>query len=256
MRLATWNVNSIRMRLPLVQRFLESEKPDLLFLQEIKCLESVFPSLDCGALGYHSSVVGQKSYNGVAILSTAPFTVLCRALPGLPEDDAQARYLEIEQDGIVYGNLYLPNGNSGGEAGFTYKLAWMEALRRRAAFCLRADKELVLAGDFNVCPEDRDLANGALPEGDALRHPESRARFRSLLWEGMTDAVRALHPDETLYTFWDYTGGAWPSNRGLRIDHILLSAVLAERLTGVAIHREERDRESPSDHVPVMATMA
>ncbi len=255
MRLATWNVNSIRQREAHVSAWLERVAPDILLLQEIKCEEPQFPAEAFRALGYQAAVVGQKAYHGVAVLARVPFTVTARALPGLPPDDAQARYIEIQAGGIAIGGLYLPNGNSGGEAGYAYKLAWMDHLAARAAALLDAGRSLILAGDFNVCPTPADAAPGAIDPGDALVRPETRARFRQLLWLGLTDAVRALHPDERIFTFWDYQAGAWPRDAGLRIDHVLLSAELAERLTLAAPDRAERDRAQPSDHVPVLVTL-
>jgi exodeoxyribonuclease-3 len=255
-KLATWNVNSIRQREGHVRAWLERAAPDVLFLQELKCEEASFPRLGFEALGYRAEVVGQKSYNGVAVLSRVPFTTTLRALPGLPDGDAQARYVEIDVDGMALAGIYLPNGNSGGAEGFAYKLAWMAALRARAAELLDADRSLAILGDYNVCPTDDDLAPGALTSGDALIRPESRAAFRALLWLGLTDAVRALHPHERLWTFWDYQAAAWPRDLGLRIDHALLSPDLAERLVAAGPDREERGREQPSDHVPVMVEVA
>ncbi len=252
MRVATWNVNSIRQREPHVRRWLEQHQPDLLFLQELKCEAPVFPAAGFEALGYRCAVVGQKAYNGVAVLTRVPFEVVHRALPGLEPDDTQARYIEITAAGTTLIGIYLPNGNSGGHSGFAYKLRWMEALRGRAAALLAADTPLVIAGDFNVCPTDQDFAPGALPPTDALVRPESRARFRSLLWLGLTDAIRALHPTGPVYTFWDYQAGAWDRDLGLRIDHVLLSATLAERLTEAAPDRRERGEEKASDHAPVV----
>ena len=252
MKLATWNVNSIRQRTPHVRAWLERTQPDVLLLQEIKCETSAFPAEAFAALGYTAEAVGQKAYNGVAVLARRPFAVTHRALPGLPADDAQARYIEIETDGITVIGLYLPNGNSGGEAGFAYKLAWMDLLAERAGALLEADRPLAIAGDFNVCPAPLDAAPGALSPTDALVRPETRARFRRLLWLGLTDAVRALHPRAPMYSFWDYQAGAWPRDLGLRIDHVLLSPGLAEQLTAAAPDRAERGREQPSDHVPVV----
>ena len=252
MRIATWNVNSIRQREGHVCRWLAARQPDLLFLQEIKCETPVFPAAGFEALGYRCSVVGQKAYNGVAVLARVPFAVTHRALPGLAADDAQARYIEVTAEGVALIGLYLPTGNSGGPEGFAYKLRWMEALRARAAALLEAESPLVIAGDFNVCPTDEDLARGTLGADDALVRPDSRARFRSLLWLGLTDAVRTLHPNEKAYTFWDYQAGAWPRDAGLRIDHVLLSPTLAERLSEAAPDRAERGAEKASDHVPVV----
>ena len=252
MRIATWNVNSIRQREGHVQRWLEKARADVLFLQEIKCETASFPVLAFHGLGYMAEAVGQKSYNGVAVLSRLPFTVVHRALPGLPQDDLQARYIEIETGGIALIGIYLPNGNSRGDEGFAYKLAWMDRLADRAQVLLDADRPVVITGDFNVCPTDADYAPGALSPVDALVRLESRQRFRRLLWMGLTDAVRTMHPHEPAYTFWDYQAGAWQRDLGLRIDHALLSPGLAERLVSADPDRAERDQPQPSDHVPVM----
>ncbi len=255
MKLATWNVNSIRQREKHVARWLERCQPDVLVLQEIKCEAHAFPALTFTGLGYQSEAVGQKSYNGVAALSRMPFTVTHRALPGLPDDDAQSRYIELEVAGMTVIGIYLPNGNSGGEAGYAYKLAWMDRLAERAAALLEEDKPVVIMGDFNVCPTADDLAAGALPATDALVRQESRDRFRRLLWLGLTDAVRAVHPHGAVYTFWDYQGGAWQRDSGLRIDHALLSPDLAERLVAAEPDRQERAEPQPSDHVPVVVEL-
>ena len=252
MKIATWNVNSIRQRERHVQRWLQRVQPDVLVLQEIKCEAANFPALTFESLGYRTDVVGQKAYNGVAALVRGPFSATHRSLPGLPADDAQARYIEVEINGITVIGIYLPNGNSGGEAGFAYKLAWMDRLAERAVALLEADTPFVITGDFNVAPTDEDFAPGALAQGDALIRPETRARYRRLLWLGLTDAVRALHPHGPVYTFWDYQAAAWPRDSGLRIDHALLSPGLAERLLAAAPDREERGADQPSDHVPVL----
>ena len=255
MKLATWNVNSIRSREGHVHRWLERVQPDILLLQEIKCESHAFPALTFSGLGYRADAVGQKTYNGVAVLTRVPFEVTHRALPGLPPDDTQARYLELTAAGMTVIGIYLPNGNSGGAAGFAYKLAWMDALHARAAELLARDEPLLIAGDFNVCPTDDDLSPGALPPTDALVHPECRARLRKLIWLGLTDAVRALHPAGPLWTFWDYQAAAWPRDMGLRIDHVLLSPTLAERLTEAIPDRRERGEDQPSDHVPVLVEL-
>ena len=251
MKIATWNVNSVRSRHTHVCRWLERYQPDLLLLQEIKCEAHQFPDV-FAALGYHAEFVGQKSYNGVAVLARTPPSVTCRALPGLPEDDAQARYIEVAFAGMRVGNLYLPNGNSGGDAGYAYKLRWMDCLADRAESLLEDDTPLALLGDYNVCPTDDDYYPGTLPPSDALLRPETRSRFRRLLWHGLTDAVRALRPSGAIWTFWDYQAGAWQRDRGLRIDHALLSPHIAERLVSVAIHKDVRGEDQPSDHVPLM----
>ncbi len=251
MKVATWNVNSVRQRERHVLDWVGREKPDLLLLQEIKCEEPQFPAESFAAAGYASHVLGQKSYNGVAILSREPVELTCRGLPGMP-DDPQARYLEVRTEGVTVGNLYLPNGNSGGPEGYAYKLRWMAALADRARTLLEADEPCVFAGDYNVCPTDEDFAPGTLPAGDALIRPETRAAFRTMLWTGFTDAIRAVQPQGKAYTFWDYQAGAWRKDAGLRIDHALLSPTMAERLVAARPDRDERDQPQPSDHVPVV----
>jgi exodeoxyribonuclease-3 len=254
-KIATWNVNSIRQREAHVQHWLEKTQPDVLFLQEIKCESAAFPTLPFHALGYTAHVVGQKSYNGVAVLARVPFTVTHTALPGLPDGDAQARYIEIATNDVTLIGIYLPNGNSRGEEGFAYKLAWMDRLADRAQNLLDDDRPLLVTGDFNVCPTDDDFAPGAISPTDALVRSESRARYRRLLWMGLTDAVRAMHPHEHKYTFWDYQAGAWQRDMGLRIDHALLSPTLAERLTAADPDKQEREQPQPSDHVPVVTEL-
>ena len=255
MKFATWNVNSIRAREDHVRRWLEREQPDALLLQEIKCEASSFPAPAFASLGYTAVIVGQKSYNGVAILTREPVQTRQTALPGLPAD-TPARYVEVELAGLVLGNLYLPNGNSGGEAGLQAKLDWMDALIRRAGSMLDAETDFVLAGDYNVCPADEDAAQGALGADDALVRIETRNRFRQLLWLGLTDAQRQTQPSGHAYTFWDYQAGCWPRDHGLRIDHALLSPRVAERLLSVKPDRRERDAAQPSDHVPLIVTVS
>lgn len=250
-KITTWNVNSVRTRESHVAAFLAAEQPDFLLLQEIKCEEHQFPALTFANLGYQSAIVGQKSYNGVAILHREPVDITQRKLPGMGEADSHARYIEIKANNLTIGNLYLPNGNSNGDAGYAYKLEWMAALRAHAQAMLEADEDFILAGDYNVCPADADFAPGAISKTDALVRPETRSAFNALLWLGLTEAVRALHPHEPLYTFWDYQAGAWDRNTGLRIDHALLSSRIAEALTSTTIHKTERAKTQPSDHVPV-----
>jgi exodeoxyribonuclease III len=254
-KIATWNVNSIRQREKHVASWLERCQPDVLLLQEIKCEAPAFPALTFHGLGYQSEAVGQKSYNGVAVLSRIPFSVTHRALPGLPAEDAQSRYIEIEAAGMTIAGIYLPNGNSGGDAGFAYKLAWLDLLAERAAALLETDTPLVITGDFNVCPTDEDYAPGALSPNDALNRPETRARWRRMLWMGLTDAIRAVHPHGPVYTFWDYQAGAWQRDVGLRIDHALLSPTLAERLVSADPDKQERNQQQPSDHVPMVVEL-
>lgn len=258
MRLATFNVNSIRRRLPHLRRFLARHSPDLVFLQETKCRTEEFPALDLADTGYRIHALGQPGgRNGVAVLGRIPFEVVSEALPGDPED-RQARFLEVRTaDGMHCAGIYLPNGNSGGEDGFAYKLRWLERLADLVRARLDAFTPFAVLGDFNVCPTDADLAPGALPPTDALVRPESRARFRALLHLGMTDVLRALHPApaDTPFTYWDY-GPAFESNRGLRIDHILLSPELAERLMDAGVDTIARAEEQPSDHAPVWCDLS
>lgn len=256
MRIATWNVNSIRQREGHVARWLARVQPDVLFLQELKGEAPGFPAATFRALGYTAAVVGQKAYNGVAALVRGPFEIATKRLAGLSEDDAQARYVEIVCGGITMIGIYLPNGNSGGEAGYAYKLAWMAHLRARAAALLAADTPFLIAGDFNVCPTDEDFAIGAISPTDALVRPATRAQFRALLWLGLTDAIRAVQPSGPAWTFWDYQAGAWPRDLGLRIDHVMLSPTLADRLVSAIPDRDERGQEQPSDHVPVVVEIA
>jgi exodeoxyribonuclease-3 len=254
-KLASFNVNSIRKRAPHVRRFLDRQQPDLLFLQELKCKTEEFPATEFEGSGYRVHAVGQPGgRNGVAVLSRIPFEVVAEALPG-DAADTQARYVEVAAAGMRVAGIYLPNGNSGGDEGYGYKLGWMARLRALAAERLDAFLPYAVLGDFNVCPTALDLAPRALPDTDALVRPETRAAWRALEHLGLTDAVRALHPGERIYTYWDY-GPAFERNIGLRIDHALLSADLAERLEAVEVDVAPRTEESPSDHTPVIVTLA
>jgi exodeoxyribonuclease-3 len=254
-RLATFNVNSARRRAGHVRRFLERAQPDLLFLQELKCRTEEFPALEFEGTGYRVHAVGQQGgRNGVAVLARIPFEIVAESLPG-DEADTQARYIEVRAGGIHAAGIYLPNGNSGGEDGYAYKLGWMARLRGLAAERLDAFTPFAILGDFNVCPTELDLAPGALPATDALVRPETRAAFRAIEHLGLTDALRALHPGQRLYTYWDY-GPAFERNAGLRIDHALLSAELAERLERAEVDVAPRAEENPSDHTPVIIDLA
>lgn len=253
--LATFNVNSIRRRAPHVRRFLERKQPDLLFLQELKCRTEEVPALEFEGSGYRLHAIGQPGgRNGVAVLARIPFEVVLQDLPGNGEDD-HARYIEVAAAGMRIAGIYLPNGNSGGEAGYAYKLGWMARLRALAQARIDAFTPFAILGDFNVCPTPLDLAPGALPSTDALVRPETRAAFRALEHLGLTDALRALHPGQRLYTYWDY-GAAFDLNAGLRIDHALLSAELAERLVAAEVDTVPRAEDSPSDHTPVIIELA
>ena len=258
MRLATWNVNSINARLETVLGWFEETMPDVAVLQEIKCIDEKFPAAAIERLGYNVAVHGQKTYNGVAMLSKTPMEDIRRGLPG-DDGDEQARYIEAVISGptpVRMVGIYLPNGNPIGTEKFAYKLAWMARLQKHAAELLKYEEPLVIAGDYNVIPrpEDADKPEGWL--GDALFQPESRAAYRSLQNLGLTDAFMQMDGSAGEYTFWDYQAGAWPRNHGIRIDHALLSPQAADRLTGFEIHRDVRGREKPSDHVPVVVELA
>ena len=254
-KIATWNVNSIKSRLPHVTAYLREAGPDVLLLQELKTTEDTFPRFDFEDLGYNLAVVGQKTYNGVAIISKLPIEVEQRTLPGDPGDE-QARYVEAIVGSIRVASIYLPNGNPIDSEKFQYKLHWMDRLLAHTRTLLAYEEVLVLGGDFNVCPTDDDVYD---PEGfaaDALCHPDSRARFRTLCYLGLTDALRVLHPEQGLYTFWDYQAGCWNKDQGLRIDHLLLSPQAADRLIGSGVDKGPRGKEKPSDHTPVWCELA
>lgn len=250
--IATWNVNSIKMRLPHLIDYLKSPAPDVLLLQEIKCIADGFPRLEIEAAGYQVLVSGQKTYNGVAILAKKEHT-LTDPLTRLPGDEAdeQARYLEATIAGVRVAAIYLPNGNPIATDKFKYKLAWMERLRLRAKELLVAELPTVMAGDWNVCPTDEDLWDLTAMKGDALVQPESRAAFRRILNQGWTDAIRARHPHGPQFTYWDYMQNRWPRDHGLRIDHLLLSPQAADRLEDAAVDRGPRAKEKASDHTVV-----
>ncbi|HWX14077.1 MAG TPA: exodeoxyribonuclease III [Methylocella sp.] len=258
MIIATWNVNSVRQRTEHLLRYLREVRPDVLCLQELKCVEEAFPFSDAEAEGYNVAVHGQKGFNGVAILARAPIEV-AKGLPGDPNDE-QARYLEAmipNGAGIVrVASIYLPNGNPPQTEKYAYKLAFMDRLIAHAKYLLTLEEPLVLAGDYNVIPTPHDCADPAAWEGDALFLPETRARFRCLLNLGLTDALRATTDDSGLYTFWDYQAGAWQRNKGIRIDHLLLSPRAADRLVELTIDKERRGEDKPSDHVPVRMSLA
>ena len=260
MKIATWNVNSIKARLDNALAWLKEAQPDVVCLQELKCEDHAFPAQAFEELGYNVLVHGQKSYNGVAILSKLKPEDVTRGLPG-EDEDSQSRYLEAvfsRGSGTVrVASIYLPNGNPLGTEKFTYKLRWMDRLHAHAEALLRLEEPLVLAGDYNVIPTRLDAKFPDNWTGDALFQPESRARFRTLLNLGLVDAVRQVHGDEPgLYTFWDYQAGAWQRNNGIRIDHLLLSPQAADLLKMARIDREVRTQERPSDHVPVVIELA
>ena len=252
MKIVSYNLNGIRARLPRLIEYLDEQKPDALCLQEIKCDDDAFPIMEIRGAGYDGVWHGQKGFNGVAIAARGRVPDLRQVgLPGDP-DDTHSRYIEAEVDGLVVASIYLPNGNPIGTEKFDYKLRWMDRLRERAATILAEERPAVLAGDFNVIPEDRDTFSRRAMASDALFQPESQAAFRMIINQGWTDALRALNPDEDrLYTFWDYTAGAWPRDAGFRIDHLLCSPQAADRLRGAEVHKWARAEEKASDHAPV-----
>ena len=251
MKLATYNLNGIRARLPRLLEWLEREKPDVVALPELKCADESLPIADIEAAGYGAVWHGQKGFNGVAILSRGDTPELRRVgLPGDP-DDTHSRYIEAEVNGLIVGSLYLPNGNPIGTEKFDYKIRWMERLRAHAAEFLATERPIVLCGDWNVVPEDRDVFSVKATQHDALLQPETRAAYRRILNQGWTDALRALHPDEDkLYTFWDYTAGCWQRDAGFRIDHLLCSPEAVDLLRGAGVDKWARGEEKASDHAP------
>jgi exodeoxyribonuclease III len=260
LRIATWNVNSVRQRLAPLLAFLKETAPDVLCLQELKCEESAFPRLEVEDAGYNVALHGQKTFNGVAILSKHPMEEAIVGLPGF-DGEGQSRYIEaVVSDGaggvLRVASIYAPNGNPPETPKYAYKLAFMAALTEHARALLRLEEPTVLAGDYNIIPENRDVHDPAAWAGDALFLPESRAAWRRLTNLGYTDALRAATDEAGLYTFWDYQAGAWQKNKGIRIDHLLLSPQAADRLTRVEIVKAVRAGEKPSDHVPIFVELA
>jgi exodeoxyribonuclease III len=259
MRIATWNVNSIKQRLDSALTWLAERKPDIVCLQETKCVDDAFPREAFESLGYNLAVHGQKSFNGVAMLSKFPFDEVSNGLPGDRTDD-HARFIEAvistATGALRVATIYLPNGNPPDTEKYSYKIGWMKRLVAYAHDRLSLGEPLILAGDFNVIPEAADARNPQSWIGDALFLPQTRTEFRTLMNLGLTDAVRATTDDAGLYTFWDYQAGAWQKNNGIRIDHMLLSPEAADRLTDVGIDRHVRTWEKPSDHVPVWLDLA
>jgi len=254
MRIATWNVNSIRQRVDHLQAWLKERDPDIVCLQEIKCVDDAFPREPFEALGYNVAVHGQKTFNGVALLSKLPFDEVAPGLIG-DSNDVQARFLEAlvsTKTGVLrVVSLYLPNGNPAGTDKYSYKLNWMDRLIKFSHERLKLEEPMLLCGDYNVIPTLADARNPAAWVKDALFLPRTREKFRSLINLGLTDAVRAVSDADDLYTFWDYQAGAFQKNDGIRIDHLLLSPQAADRLTDAGIDRHVRAWEKPSDHVPV-----
>lgn len=253
MRIATWNINGINARLEVVLTWLKEADPDIVGMQEIKCIDENFPRERFEELGYNVETHGQKGFNGVALLSKFPFDEVRRGLPG-DDADEQSRLIEgvfsYEGGVIRVTNIYLPNGNPVDSDKFPYKLAWMDRLETYAQARLAEEEPYVLMGDFNLIPTGHDCHDAKAWWGDALFRPESLEKFRKLVNLGMTDALRAV-TDEQGFTFWDFQAGAWRRNAGIRIDHLLLSPQAADRLQSVSVHKHVRGWDKPSDHVPV-----
>jgi exodeoxyribonuclease III len=251
MKIATYNVNGVNGRLPVLLRWLGETKPDVVCLQELKAPQEKFPEEAIRQAGYHALWHGQKSWNGVAILARSGIPQeVRRVLPGDPED-VHSRYIEAMVDGVVVGCLYLPNGNPAPGPKLDYKLSWFERLTKHAAELLASGKPVVLTGDYNVMPTELDVYKPENWVNDALFLPEVRTAFQKLVAQGWTDAIRKLHPDEKIYTFWDYFRNAYGRNAGLRIDHFLLSPSIARRLVAGGVNRDVRGWEKSSDHAPV-----
>lgn len=250
-KIATWNVNSVRARLPRVIEWLAEAEPDIVLVQEIKATEETFPRMEIEDLGYNVAISGQKTFNGVAILAKQPIEDVVTELPGDASDE-QARYVEAFVGDLRVASIYLPNGNPAPGEKFDYKLAWMERLLDRVRDLLTNDDEaIVLGGDYNVIPADEDCYDPPAWADDALARPESRRLFRALVHLGLTDAFRALNPEPHVYSFWDYQRGAWQKDFGIRIDHLLLSPNAADRLSSSGIDKKPRGRQKASDHTPV-----
>ena len=259
MRIATWNVNSVKQRSENLLAWLRERQPDVVCLQETKCIDEAFPREAIEAAGYNVAVHGQKAFNGVAILSKAPFDDVTPRLPG-DDEDSHARFLEASistERGVVrVASIYLPNGNPPAGEKYAYKLKWMDRLIHYARERLTLEEPLILAGDYNVIASPIDARNPAAWVGDALFLPQTRERFRRLCNLGFTDPLRAGSDEAGLYTFWDYQAGSWQKNEGIRIDYLLLSPQAADLLVDVQIDRHVRAWEKPSDHVPVVVDIA
>ena len=254
MKIASFNINGIKARFEALSAWLDEFKPDVALLQEIKSVDEGFPREHFEDMGYRVETHGQKGFNGVAILSRLPLEDVSRGLPG-DETDEQARWIEAtvmgDKRAVRVCGLYLPNGNPAPGPKYDYKLAWMARMEAHARGLLAAEAPLVLAGDYNVIPQDIDAARPEVWREDALALPQSRAAFRRLLNLGLTEAIRTRMAQPGLYSFWDYQAGAWENNNGIRIDHLLLSPQAADLLIDCGIEKDVRGREKPSDHVPV-----
>jgi exodeoxyribonuclease-3 len=256
MKIATYNVNGVNGRLPVLLRWLEQSRPDIACLQELKSPDEKFPFAAIEKAGYGAVWHGQKSWNGVAILAKGKQPQETRrGLPGDP-DDTHSRYIEAEIEGLRIGCLYLPNGNPAPGPKFDYKLAWFKRLNAYAKKLVKLEMPIILAGDYNVIPTELDCHKPASWADDALFFPESRAAYRKLIAQGWTDALRHLYPDEKIFTFWDYFRNAYARNAGIRIDHFLLNPIVAPRLKAAGVERAVREWEKTSDHAPTWITLA
>ena len=256
MRIATFNINNVNKRLANLLDWLETARPDVVCLQELKAEDRAFPIAALEAAGYGAVWRGQRTWNGVAILARGATPVITRrALPGDPADD-QARYIEAAVNGILVASIYLPNGNPRPGPKFAYKLAWFERLVAHAAELMAAGVPVVLAGDYNVVPTEADIWPGHHEQANALLQPESRAAYQRLLDQGWTDALRALQPEGPLWTFWGYLRHRWPNDKGMRLDHLLLSPDLAGRLVAAGVSRATRGEAGASDHAPTWIELA
>jgi exodeoxyribonuclease-3 len=255
MKIATFNVNNINKRLDILLAWLAAAEPDIVCLQELKAADRQFPLTTIKEAGYGAVWRGQPTWNGVAILARGSEPVVTRTeLPGDPSD-TQSRYIEAAVNGIIVACLYAPNGNPQPGPKFDYKLAWHERFEAHAAELLASGLPVALVGDYNIVPEPRDIYATKSYDDNALVQPESRAAFARLLKQGWIDAIRKVHPDEAVYTFWDYRRNRWERDAGLRLDHLLLSKKLARRLTGAGVDREVRGLPDASDHAPVWVTL-
>jgi exodeoxyribonuclease-3 len=257
MKIATWNVNSVRARLERVVEWLGLARPDVLLLQETKVTDASFPAEPLEDLGYNVAAVGETSgRNGVAILSRRPIDDVVRALPGDTED-SEARYVEAFTDGIRVASVYVPNGTALGSERFAFKLAFFARLRAHAATVLEdMDTPFILGGDFNVAPQPIDVFDPEALDGTICYHPDERAGFRGIVHQGLYDAFRTAHPTAQQFSWWHYQGRSWRANEGLRIDHLLLSPLAIDRLAAVGMDRDERAKKAPSDHIPVWCEVA
>jgi exodeoxyribonuclease-3 len=256
MKIATFNINNINRRLPNLLMWLKRAKPDIVALQELKSTDDSFPRAAIEKAGYGAAWRGQKTWNGVAILARGADPVLIRnALPG-DTDDHEARYIEAAIKGIVVTSLYLPNGNPQPGPKFDYKLDWFRRLRAHTTKFIKQEIPVVLAGDYNVAPTALDIYPTKSWDKDALIQPKSRAAFQALIRQGWTDAIRTLHPSKPMFTFWDYKRNRWPRDAGLRLDHLLVSPVLAPRLKEAGVDRMVRGEEGESDHAPAWVALS